>query len=211
MSTAIQQPSTEAYKFKHVSGGTLLIACGALAKEIVQIIEINHLESFDVQCLPAKLHHRPSLIPAAIEDLLEKHHENYKNIYVVYGDCGTAGGIDRVLKKYQVERISGPHCFSFFDGNDHFAGNEDDITSFFLTDFFCRHFDKFIWQEFGMDREPSMVALLFGNYRRVVYLAQTKDTELKAKALEISRRLGLEFEYRFRGYSDLGVFIENIQ
>ena len=86
MSTAIQQPSTEAYKFKHVSGGTLLIACGALAKEIVQIIEINHLESFDVQCLPAKLHHRPSLIPAAIEDLLEKHYEKYKNIYVVYGD-----------------------------------------------------------------------------------------------------------------------------
>lgn len=211
MPAATQNSAAETFKFKHVSGGTLLIACGALAKEIVQIIEINKLEHFDVQCLPAKLHHRPNLISAAIENLLEKHHENYKNIYVLYGDCGTAGAIDAVLQKYQVERISGPHCFSFYDGNENFSTTEDDITSFFLTDFFCKHFDKFIWQEFGMDREPSMIELLFGNYKKVVYLAQTENVDLKTKALEISKRLGLEFEYRYRGYGDLGVFIENIQ
>jgi hypothetical protein len=211
MSPATHNPVKDEFKFKRNSGGTLLIACGALAKEVVQIIEINKLKNFDVQCLPAKLHHRPNLIPAALEALLEKHHSYYKKIYVVYGDCGTAGGIDKVLQKYQVERISGPHCFSFFEGNDNFANSEDDITSFFLTDFFCRHFDKFIWQEFGMDREQSMVELLFGNYKKVVYLAQTENAELKNKALEISKRLGLDFEYRFRGYADLGVFIENIQ
>jgi hypothetical protein len=211
MSVAIQKSVTETFKFKRTSGGTLLIACGALAKEVVQIIEINQLKNFDVQCLPANLHHRPSLIPDALEKLLLKHQKQYKNIYVVYGDCGTAGGIDKILMKYQVERISGPHCFSFFEGNDNFANNEDDITSFFLTDFFCQHFDKFIWQEFGMDRDQSMVELLFGNYKKVVYVAQTENDELKRKALEISKRLGLEFEYRYRGYSDLGVFIENIQ
>jgi hypothetical protein len=204
-------PATEEFKFKRVSGGTLLIACGALAREVVQIIEINQLKNFDVQCLPARLHHRPNLIPATLDAMLEKHHQHYKNIYVVYGDCGTAGGIDKVLQKYQVERISGPHCFSFFEGNDNFADNEDDITSFFLTDFLCKHFDKFIWQEFGLDREESMVELLFGNYQKVVYVAQTENAELKTKALEISKRLGLEFEYRYRGYGDLGVFIENIQ
>ena len=155
MPAATQNSVAETFKFKHVSGGTLLIACGALAKEIVQIIEINKLEHLDVQCLPAKWHHRPNLIPAALEKLLQKHHQNYKNIYVAYGDCGTAGGIDKILQKYQVERTSGPHCFSFFDGSENFSTTEDDITSFFLTDFFCKHFDKFIRQEFGMDREKA--------------------------------------------------------
>jgi hypothetical protein len=209
--TAIQNTTTGKFKFKRVSGGTLLIACGALAKEVVQIIEINKLKNIDVQCLPAQLHHRPGLIPAALEKLLKKHHTNYKKIYVVYGDCGTDGGIDKILQKYQVERIGGAHCFSFFEGNDNFANYEEDTTTFFLTDFLCKHFEKFIWQEFGLDREESKTGLIFGNYKKVVYLAQTENADLKSKALEIADRLGLDFEYRYRGYSDLGVFIENIQ
>jgi hypothetical protein len=211
MAVITQNPATEEFKFKRVSGGTLLIACGALAKEVVQIIEINKLKNIDVQCLPAQLHHRPELIPAALEKMLKKHHENYKKIYVVYGDCGTEGGIDKILQKYQVERIGGAHCFSFFEGNDNFVRNEDDTTSFFLTDFLCKHFEKFIWQEFGLDREEGKIGLVFGNYKKLVYLAQTENAELKNKALEIADRLGLDFEYRYRGYSDLGVFIENIQ
>ena len=210
MDTDTQYTATEKFKFKRVSGGTLLIACGALAKEVVQIIEINKLKNFDVQCLPAQLHHRPGLIPAALEKMLKKHHENYKKIFVVYGDCGTEGGIDKILQKYQVERIGGAHCFSFFEGNDNFVNNADDTTSFFLTDFLCKHFEKFIWQELGLDREESKTGLIFGNYKKVVYLAQTENADLKSKALEIADRLGLEFEYRYRGYSDLGVFIENI-
>lgn len=210
MAVITQNPVTEDFKFKRISGGTLLIACGALAREVVQIIEINKLKNLDVQCLPAKLHHRPGLIPAALEKMLKKHQENYKKIYVVYGDCGTAGGIDKVLQKYNVERIGGAHCFSFFEGNDNFVNNADDTTSFFLTDFLCKHFDKFIWQELGLDKEEGMVELIFGNYKKVVYLAQTENADLKSKALEIANRLGLGFEYRYRGYSDLGVFIENI-
>jgi len=168
-------------------------------------------ESFDVQCLSVKLHHRPNLLPAALEALLEKHHRYNKKYHVVYGDCGTAGGIDRVLQKYQAERKSGPRCFSFFEGNDNFANSEDNLTSFFFTDLFCRHFYKFIWQEFGIEREKSMVELLFGNYKKVVYLAQTENAELKSRARKISKKLELEFEYRYRGYRDLGIFIENIQ
>jgi hypothetical protein len=199
------------FKFRRGTGGTLLIACGALAKEVIDLIEINKLTHFDVQCLPAKLHHRPHLIPAALDDMLEKTRDHYKNRYVIYGDCGTAGGIDLVLEKHQVERIGGPHCFSFFEGNNRFAESDDDITSFFLTDFFCKAFDKFIWQEFGLDRESSMVEFVFGNYKKVVYVAQTNDLELQAKARGISQKLGLEYEYRYRGYGDLDVFIDSIK
>ncbi len=211
MPANIQKFASGKFKFKRVSGGTLLIACGALAKEVVHIIEVNKLQNLDVQCLPAKLHHRPHLIPAALEALLQKHHAHYKNIYVVYGDCGTFGGIDKILQKYHVERISGAHCYAFFGSDESFTENEDDMRSFFLTDFLCKHFEKFIWQELDLDREENMAELVSRNYKKVVYLAQTENAELKTKALEISARLGLEFEYRYRGYSDLGVFIENIQ
>jgi hypothetical protein len=199
------------FKFSRNTGGTLLIACGALAKEVIAVIEANKLVQFDVQCLPAKLHHRPNLIPAALDELLEKSRDHYQKMYVIYGDCGTAGGIDEVLKKHQVERIGGPHCFSFFEGNEKFAENDDDVTSFFLTDFFCKAFDTFIWQEFGLDREESMVEFMFGNYKKVVYVAQTHNPELQAKALEISQRLRLDYEYRYRGYGDLDVFVESIR
>ncbi len=198
------------YKFSRKPRGKLLIACGALAKEIIQIIEHNQLRDIDVQCLPARLHHRPSLIPKALDDMVLKKRSKYQNIYVIYGDCGTAVGIDKVVEEYQLERINGPHCFSFFEGNTRFAETEDDITSFFLTDFFCKHFDKFMWQELGLDRHESMVDFVFGNYKKLVYIAQTEDDDLKQQAKAIADRLSLSFEYRYRGYSDLGIYIENI-
>ena len=198
------------FKFSRNTGGKLLIACGALAKEIIQIVEHNQLANIDVQCLPAKLHHRPALIPAALENMVQKQQSKYEDIYLIYGDCGTAGGIDKVVEKYGLERIEGPHCFSFFEGNTRFAKAEDDITSFFLTDFFCKHFDKFMWQELGLDRHESMVEFVFGNYKKLVYIAQTEDEDLKQQAMNIADRLGLSFEYRYRGYSDLGVYIKSI-
>ncbi len=184
-----------------------MIACGALAREVIDIVERNALTNLDVQCLPAQLHHRPALIPDALEKVLHNSQGMYSATYVAYGDCGTAGGIDRVLEKYGVLRIAGPHCFSFFEGNQRFEENDDDVTSFFLTDFFCQHFDKFMWQQLGLDKHPSMVEFVFGNYQKVVYIAQTKNESLQNKAEEIAERLGLEYEYRFRGYGDLGVFV----
>ena len=201
---------TTGYKFKRKKSKTLLLACGALAKEIVDIIEHNHLDSMDVQCISAQLHHRPALIPQAIEAQIIKNRDNYQKIYVIYGDCGTAGELDKVLDKYAVERIDGPHCFAFYEGNQRFLSNEDDMTSFFLTDFFCRNFDQFIWQEYGLDKHESMTEFVFGNYKKIVYVAQTQNAELKSKAMAIAQRLGLAFEYRYRGNSDLGIFIENL-
>lgn len=211
MNTESQHHHPYDYKFKRNKNGVLIIACGALAKEVVFLLEHNKLQNIDLQCLPAQLHHRPQLIPAALEKEIEENLNDYQKIYVVYGDCGTAGGIDTVLEKFNIERIDGPHCFSFFSGNEEFMADENDITSFFLTDFFCQHFDKFVWQEYGLNHGDHMVELLFGNYEKVVYISQTQDPKLLIKAQEIAQRLKLKFEHRHKEYADLSKFIGGIR
>lgn len=205
----MDQQHTASYEFKRGTGTTLLIACGALAREIVDLIEINRWRHLDVTCLPAKLHHAPKLIAGAVRGKIREARGKYDRIYVLYGDCGTGGELDEVLKEEgNVERIAGPHCFSFFAGNASFAARaDDDITTFFLTDYFCRHFEKFVWQAVGLDRRADMVQFVFGNYRKLVYLAQTRDPELEAVAPQIAARLGLAYEYRFTGYGDMEVFM----
>jgi hypothetical protein len=210
------RPATT-YDFKRGQGSVLLIACGALAREIVQLIELNQWRHLDVACLPAKLHHTPKLIPEAVRDKIRRARggpgarpgRSYDKIYVLYGDCGTGGLLDRVLEEEGgVERIKGPHCFSFYAGNDAFAAKaDDDLTTFFLTDYFCRHFDSFVWKALGLDRRADMAAFVFANYRKIVYLAQTRDPTLEAQARQIAARLGLAYEYRFCGYGDLQAFM----
>lgn len=196
-------------KFKRGRGTTLLIACGALASDIIALIERNRWHHLDVTCLPAKLHHTPTLIPEAIREKIRAHRDGYQKIYVLYGDCGTGGLLDRVLEEEGgIERIPGPHCFSFFMGNELFAdGAEDDVTTFFLTDYFCRHFEKFVWEALGLDRRADMVDFVFGNYQKLVFMPQTKDEALEQKAQAIAARLRLDYEYRFCGYGDLDAFM----
>ncbi|MGH6830341.1 MAG: DUF1638 domain-containing protein [Methylocella sp.] len=174
------------------------------------MIERNNWRHLDVTCLPAKLHHAPKLIAEAVREKIRAARPKYEKIYVLYGDCGTGGELDDVLaQEGNVERIEGPHCFSFFAGNAAFAAKaEDDLTTFFLTDYFCRHFEKFVWQAIGLDRRADMVQFVFGNYRKLVYLAQTRDAGLEALAPQIAARLGLEDEYRFSGYGDLEGFMK---
>ena len=204
--------STESlpYDFKRGGGTTLLIACGALAREIVHLIELNDWRHLDVACLPARLHHTPELIPEAVRERVRVAKGRYDAIYVLYGDCGTGGLLDKVLEEEGgVERIAGPHCFSFYLGNDAFAAGAagEDMTTFFLTDFFCRHFDTFVWRAFGLDRRDDMVGFVFGHYQKLVYMAQTDDPALQAKARDCADRLGLAYEYRFCGYGDLQSFM----
>lgn len=184
---------------------TLLLACGALAKDLVWLIEANGLEHLDLKCLPAQLHHSPARIPDAVRAALRKYRDKYQKILVVYGDCGTGGALDKVLEEEGgIERIPGPHCFSFIWGNAPFARyGEDEITTFFLTDFFCRHFETFMWEAYGLDRHRSMVDFVFGNYEKLVFLAQNDDAALKVKAKGIADRLGLSYEYRLVGFGDL--------
>jgi hypothetical protein len=194
----------ESFTFTKAQGGVLLIACGALGREIVSLIEANRWQAFDVTCLPAKLHNYPDQIPEAVRGKILEARGKYRSIYVLYGDCGTGGLLDRVLAEEGVERIGGPHCYAFFSGQERFrATEEEDVTAFFLTDYLARHFDKLVWEGLGMDRHPELLPMYFGNYRKIVYLAQIRDAALEEKARAAAARLGLAYEYRFTGMGEL--------
>lgn len=198
------KPSDE-FTFSNGKGDVLVIACGALAREIVALIEANRWSAFDVQCLPAKWHNTPALIPAGVRQRIREAKGRYRSIFVLYGDCGTGGLLDRVLEEEGVERIDGPHCYAFFSGNAAFAEvSEHEITAFYLTDYLARHFDRLVWHGLGLDRHPELLPMYFGNYTKIVYLAQTRDEDLARKAMAAARRLGLDYEYRYTGYGELG-------
>jgi len=169
-----------AFSVNHGGGNTLLIACGALAREIIDLIKMNGWQHLDVTCLPAKLHHRPKLIPEEIRRKIRTNKSRYEKIYVLYGDCGTGGLLDKVLEEESnIERIAGPHCFSIFRGSEAFAHSaEDEISTFYLTDYFCQHFEKFVWEALGLDRREDMAAFVFGNYAKLAFMPQVKDEAL---------------------------------
>ncbi len=188
---------------------TLLIACGALAREIVALQRAHQWKTLDVTCLPAIWHNRPEKIPEGVRRKIRAGRKTHGRILVAYGDCGTGGLLDKVLKEEGVERIDGPHCYQFYMGTADFeALMERDPTTFFLTDYMVRHFDRLIIQGLGLDRHPELRDDYFGNYRHLVYLAQIEDPKLKAKAEEAARRLGLEFAYRLTAYGELETFID---
>jgi len=187
----------------------LVIACGALAREIVEFRAANRFEHLDIACLPAKLHNRPQLIAEAVREKIRAHKARYRSIFVAYGDCGTGGDLDKVLAEEGVERIGGPHCYAFYTGQTAFEAITDaDPTSFFLTDYMVRHFDRLIIEGLGLDRFPDLLDDYFGNYTNVIYIAQTEDPALEAKARAAAGRLGLGYVYRFVGFGELGGFLE---
>ncbi len=197
------KPSDE-FEFKPGHGKVLLLACGALAREIVDLIERNRWSAFDLQCLPAKWHNTPEKIVPALRAKIAAVRGRYQSIFVLYGDCGTGGALDRLLAEEGVERSAGPHCYAFFSGNAEFETHaDDDMTAFFLTDYLARHFDKLIWQGLGLDRHPELLPDYFGNYTKIVFLAQTRNEDLTRQAEEAAKRLGLGFEYRYTGYGEL--------
>ena len=186
------------------TGKVLLIACGALAREVLQIIEASGLGHLEVQCLPAKLHLFPDRIPAAVERLVQANRTKFRSIFVGYADCGTGGLLQRKCEDLGVEMLEGPHCYSFFEGNRQFAMRADEeLTTFYLTDFLARQFDAFVWKPLGLDKHPELRDMYFGNYSKLVYLAQTDDPELDRLASDGASRLGLRYERRFTGYGDL--------
>ena len=197
------RPSEE-FEFSNGGGGVLLIACGALAREIVELIEKNRWNAFDVACLPAKWHNTPQLIPDGVREKIRAAKGRYLKIFVLYGDCGTGGLLDKVLEEEGVERIDGPHCYAFFSGNAAFAAHaEDEVTAFYLTDYLARHFDRLVWEGLGLGKHPELLPLYFGNYTKVIYLAQTRDPRLEMKARAAAAKLGLAYEYRETGYGEL--------
>ena len=186
------------------AGSVLLLACGALAREILALKDINGWDHLDLTCLPANYHLYPEKIPDAVREAVQKHRSAYDDIFVVYADCGTGGLLQKACDEIGVKMVQGPHCYSFFEGNDLFERlSEDEFGTFYLTDFLTRQFDAFVWKPMGLDRHPELRDMYFGNYTKLVYQSQTDDPALLKKAQECAERLGLPFEHRHTGYGDL--------
>ncbi|EUB96270.1 protein of unknown function DUF1638 [Rhizobium sp. CF080] len=182
-----------------------VIACGAIAREILAVSRQQGLGHIDLNCLPAIWHAYPQkIVPGLEKAVAEARQAGFEKIFFAYADCGTGGDIDRLCEREGIARIEGPHCYSFFAGNDAFATKADeDLFSFFLTDFLARQFEAFVIEPLGLDRHPQLKDMYFGNYRKLVYLSQEEDEVLQEKARAAAEYLGLEYEYRFTGYGDL--------
>ena len=186
------------------TGRILLIACGALAREILDVIAANSWSHIDLNCLPAILHNHPERITQAVTEAVHAKRGTYEKVFVVYADCGTGGHLQAACAALEVQMMAGPHCYSFFEGNRAFeTWYSDEITAFYLTDFLVRQFDAFVWKPLGLDRHPDLRDMYFGNYTKLVYQAQTDDPALTELAQAHAARLGLEFERRQTGYGDL--------
>jgi hypothetical protein len=188
---------------------SVVIGCGALGHELVALT--RDLPGVEVTCLDARLHNRPERIAAAVGRRIAEAREEHGHdvhLFVAYADCGTGGALDRLLEAEGVERLSGAHCYEVYAGSAAFADLQDEEPgSFYLTDFLARQFDTLVWAGLGLDRHPELLPLYFGNYRRLVYLAQTDDSDLAARARSAADRLGLAFERRATGLGELATSI----
>lgn len=190
---------------------TLVIACGALAQELVFLKKVNSWSHWDIQCLPAEWHNTPDRITPAIERKITEQRKHYQKILIAYGDCGTGGLLDALLEREQIERLPGPHCYSFFAGENTFNDiSNDEIGTFYLTDYLAANFNRLILKELGIEKHPELKEMYFGHYRKLVYLSQRDDNKLTAKAESAARALSLDFEIRHTGLDPLEKSIRRI-
>ena len=182
----------------------LVIACGALAREITELKRSYGWDHVHLKCIDAKLHNRPALIPDRLRQQIRRYKNQYDRIFVAYADCGTSGEIDRVIQDEDIERLPGAHCYQFFAGAKRFAAlSEAEPGTFYLTDFLAQHFDQFVTKPLKLAEHPELRDAYFGNYRRLVYLSQTENLALLAAAKKAAEQLALDFEHVHCGYGEL--------
>jgi len=194
----------------------LIIACGALAREINALKRQHGWEHVHLQCLDARLHNHPRQIAPRLREKIQQNRDHYGHIFVAYADCGTTGAIDKVLFEEGIDRLPGAHCYEFFAGSKNFSElSEQEPGTFYLTDFLARNFELLVIRPLKIDQYPQLRDQYFAHYERLVYLAQTRDEVLLEKARQAANRLGLRFEYRHCGYggleSGLKLFIQQGQ
>jgi len=183
----------------------VIICCSALMREILQVNKINGWDHFEVQCISAELHNYPEKICAAVQLLIDQAVAQEQHVFVAYADCGTGGLLDAMLQAQHIERIPGAHCYEFYAGSAQFnTFHEAELGTFYLTDFLVRHFDRLVIKGLGLDRKPELEPLYFGHYKKLIYIAQSRDEKLQAQARRAAARLGLEYQYHFSGSGDLG-------
>ena len=189
----------------------LVIACGALAKEITALIQMNNWTHLQLRYLPAKFHNEPKNIPQNIRKYLVNAQNKFSRIFIGYADCGTGGKLDNLLEEFGVQRLPGAHCYEFFSSTQTFSKMlEEEPGSFFLTDFLVKSFENLIWQGLKINRHPELLNIYFRHYKRLVYLAQTESPALQIQAKEIAQRLELNYFYRFTGYGALSPSLSDL-
>jgi len=187
-----------------MSDTVLVIACGALVREITELKESYGWDHLQLKCIDAKLHMRPALIPGRLRDMIQKYKNDFDEIFVAYADCGTCGEIDKVLDEEGIKRLPGAHCYQFFAGSEHFAKmSEAEPGTFYLTDFLAQHFDQFVTKPLKFETHPELREMYFGNYQRMIYLSQKHDPQILAAAKAAAAKLELEFEHVHVGYGEL--------
>ena len=188
----------------------LVIACGAIAREVLAVVRLNGWSNVTLRCLPGKLHNTTQWIAERVDaKLREAEAEGWERVFVAYGDCGTGGALDKVIAAHGVERLPGDHCYAFFAAvDDWLAMHDAEPRTFYLTDFLCKHFERFVVQGLRLDEHPELLGDYFGNYVRLVYLAQTDDPALVTKAAEAAAYLGLELVVMRTGYGGLPAALE---
>ena len=187
---------------------TLIICCGAVAREVVALVRDNGWDHVQITCLPANLHNTPQAISEGVRAKIRANRSSFSNILVLYSDCGSGGRIQAMLDEEGVEGIGGAHCYEVFAGSESFRQMmAEEPGSFFLTDFLARHFDKLVFRGLGLDRFPQLRDTYFGKYKKIVYLAQTEDAELKRRAEAAAASIGLTFETRYTGYGGFERFL----
>ncbi|MCH1445658.1 MAG: DUF1638 domain-containing protein [Gammaproteobacteria bacterium] len=190
-------------------GRLLVIGCGALAEELSALKKANQWTAVDIKCLDAALHNRPERIADRLEVALAQQHAHYDNIFIAYADCGTGGAVDRVADQFNAQRLPGAHCYEFYATSPVFAAlAEAEPGTFYLTDFLVRHFERLVIQEMKLDKHPELEEMMFGHYRKVVYLAQIEDSQLRVEAERAAARLKLPLEVVTTGYGLLASKVE---
>ena len=188
--------------------GLTIIGCGALAKELVELLSQFPEGQVELTCLPASWHNTPDKIVPGLRAKIKTLKAKNRQILVAYGDCGTGGDIDALLVKEGVERIAGPHCYEMYMGKPDFdAAMEDELGTFFVTDYMVRHFERIVMKGMGLRAHPELRDMYFQHYTRFLYLAQIEDDKLYAKAEKCAQELQLRFEYRHTGYGDFTTFM----
>ena len=190
---------------KNSQAQAVIICCSALLREIVQLSKANGWSHLDVQCISAQLHNYPDQITQAVKTLIDVAKAKHQQVFVAYADCGTGGLLDAMLEREHVERIPGAHCYEFYAGSQRFnAFTEAELGTFYLTDFLVRHFDRLVIRGLGLDKKPELEPLYFGNYKKLLYIAQTQNTQLQQQAKQAAQRLKLDYQYHYGGNGELG-------